>query len=267
MKASIPRYLATWSEELSSRANRVRLLIGDAHWLSDGHHKEFLIREFLSRHLSPQLHINRGFIRPPDESDRCSPEIDILVSNPELHPPFFNEGGLVITAPSACIACIETKTSFDKKSLLEALSSQIATQKVLTRYSTTPQSIWRGIAMFNMPESRTLQSAGDTLKDCLAECFASTKYADFCSLLPNCMAVLDQLVFFFQLKSNNVCHIRGFELREVSLSAMFADLFSHIRITHADSRPTPNELDTLLQSIEPTESWASDFYISNGDAK
>jgi hypothetical protein len=263
MKANIPRYLATWSEELSSRANRVRLLIGNAHWLSDGHHKEFLIREFLGRHLPPQFSVTRGFIRPPDESDRCSPEIDVLVSNPELHPPFFNEGGLVITVPSACIAYIEVKTNFEKKSLLEALSSQIETQKILTRYSVKPQNVWRGITMFNMPESRTLKSAGETLGECLEQCYESNKYPDFCSLLPNSLAVLDKMVFFLQSKSNNVCQIRGFTLQEVSLSALFTDLFSHIRITHADSRPTPNELDTLLQSINPTDSWASDFKINH----
>lgn len=29
----------SWSEDLKSRSDRVRRLIGDAHWLSDGHHR------------------------------------------------------------------------------------------------------------------------------------------------------------------------------------------------------------------------------------
>src|SRR4051794_17511886 len=41
------RYLVSLAEELYAQANRVRDLIGDAHWLSDGHHKEYLLIDLL----------------------------------------------------------------------------------------------------------------------------------------------------------------------------------------------------------------------------
>jgi len=50
MKPNVHSYLCSWSDELVSRANRVRMLIGDAHWLSDGHHKE------LSGRMPPSTH-------------------------------------------------------------------------------------------------------------------------------------------------------------------------------------------------------------------
>ena len=53
-------YLAISSQELEARAQRVRTLIGDAHWLSDGNHKEALLREFLRRYLPPELVITMG---------------------------------------------------------------------------------------------------------------------------------------------------------------------------------------------------------------
>lgn len=50
-------YLESWSNELIARASRVRQLIGSRHWLSDGHHKEMLVREFLKRYLPVTLEI------------------------------------------------------------------------------------------------------------------------------------------------------------------------------------------------------------------
>jgi len=45
LAADFSGYLGSWAAELGARQNRVRMLIGDAHWLSDGHHKEAILRE------------------------------------------------------------------------------------------------------------------------------------------------------------------------------------------------------------------------------
>jgi hypothetical protein len=84
VSANLPAYFATWSDEITSRADRVRNLIGDKHWLSDGTYKEFLIREFLARYLPSHLNVSRGFIRHL-EIDAVSPEIDILIADPCSH--------------------------------------------------------------------------------------------------------------------------------------------------------------------------------------
>lgn len=73
--------LESWSDELLSRASRVRNLIGDAHWLSDGHHKEELVRAYLVRHLPKAYRISRGFICSTDAKTRVSPEIDVLITD------------------------------------------------------------------------------------------------------------------------------------------------------------------------------------------
>lgn len=263
MKSNLPCYLDTWSDELGSRANRVRLLIGDAHWLSDGHHKEALLREFLRRHLPQTVSIARGFVRPPDESENCSPEIDILISDAHLHAPFFNEGGLTIVAPSACLAHIEVKTQFDKSTLREAIQSQLATQRVINAYSGTSSKIWRGIAFFSRPESRELESAGITLAETLAECCTDMNANEFLDHAPLCIGILDSYIFFLG-KSEKLEHIRirGFRLDSISMASMVASLFSFLRVERFSTRPTPSELDTLLQSIEPQESWSKDMLIT-----
>lgn len=109
MKANMALCLRTWADELNARASRVRALIGDRHWLTDGHHKEYIVRDFLSRHLSPRIHLSRGFICPPDPENRASGEIDILMSDFEVNPPWFNEGAVVIVAPASVLGRLHVK--------------------------------------------------------------------------------------------------------------------------------------------------------------
>src|SRR5210317_2216194 len=107
MKADFSSYLESWSKELTSRSNRVRNLIGDAHWLSDGHHKEYIIRDFLKRLLPNRIKVTTGFVRPLNLENKCSTEIDVLVLDNHLQPPFFSEGGIDIVPPTSCIAHLE----------------------------------------------------------------------------------------------------------------------------------------------------------------
>lgn len=92
MKRDPVACLESWSDELLSRSQRVRRLIGDAHWLSDGLHKEELIREFLARYLPPTLRVSRGFIVPADHELSVSGEIDVLITDTKTEPPWFSEG-------------------------------------------------------------------------------------------------------------------------------------------------------------------------------
>ncbi len=258
-----PRYLQTWSEELTSRANRVRLLIGDAHWLSDGHHKEYLIREFLGRHLPPTLSFDRGFVRPPDESVRCSPEVDVLISDSLLHAPFFNEGGLSIVAPSACVGHLEVKTTFGKDTLKDAIETQMKTQGIIGSYTGSAVKVWRGIAFFSIPSSRTLKSTAATLVDALNECIQGVNGDVDVAHLPKCIAVFDSFIFFLgQSATSGYCQIRGFDLGAVSMAAMFCDLFSHLRVEFFGGRPTQAELDTVLQSLQPPSFSSQDIKLT-----
>ena len=94
--------LESWADELLSRALRVRNLIGDAHWLSDGHHKEEIVREYLVRHLPQSLRVTRGFVCSTDADTRVSPEVDVLITDQESELPWFAEVALIITPPQRC---------------------------------------------------------------------------------------------------------------------------------------------------------------------
>ena len=63
IEQNTPEFLKSWSAEIKSKANRVRDLIGDVHWLSDGNHKETLIRAFIRSYVPDVLSIGPVSLR------------------------------------------------------------------------------------------------------------------------------------------------------------------------------------------------------------
>lgn len=144
MKAEPGECFESWSDELMSRSERVRKLIGPVHWLSDGHHKEELIRQFLLRHFSPRFRITRGFIYA-SEGNRVSREIDVMVSDSEGEMPWFAEGDLIIAPPSSVCAQIHIKTEFNVPELVDVMSSGAHNRQICDASKTGP---WFGAVFF-----------------------------------------------------------------------------------------------------------------------
>ncbi|MCU7870795.1 MAG: hypothetical protein KZQ98_20070 [Candidatus Thiodiazotropha sp. (ex Lucinoma borealis)] len=247
-------YLYSWSNELMARADRVRQLIGDAHWLSDGHHKESLIREFLGRYLPNNLSISTGFVRATGQERNCSPEIDILILDPAKHPPFFNEGGLSIVPPSSVVAHYEIKTMFTKQSLSAALTTIAETQLILTA-SVNPENIWRCACFYETPGSRTSESIEKTLRETISEIFNSKELElpantsiNLASLLPTCISTMDGYVIFFVPDgSKYTCSMKIFDAKGNSLACSIADMFGSIRRYYGG--PVVGELDDMIESL------------------
>lgn len=107
------RYLTSLASELHSQANRVRDLIGDSHWLSDGHHKEYLLQGLLERHLPAGMIAARGFSVSSQDDNLRSTEQDILIVDVSQEAPLFTQGGLVIAFPRMVRAAVSVKTTLD----------------------------------------------------------------------------------------------------------------------------------------------------------
>lgn len=235
MKPEVGKYLGSWSSELISRADRVRHLIGDAHWLSDGHHKESLVREVLQRLLPPNLSICRGFVKPPDDEIPCSPENDILVSDPAIHPPFFNEGGLVITPPSNVLALIESKTTYSQGKLVEAIAAQAATVRTLCTYEPRGERRWRGVLFAAVPKSRSLESALKSLGKAVSK--VNLKDNLFrAEQLPHCIASYDRLFLLLSAIDEGRYRVRAFELGSLAVACFFNELSAHISMATSTKR-------------------------------
>jgi hypothetical protein len=244
---NLDAFLSSWSLELRARQDRVRSLIGEAHWLSDGHHKEAIIREFLTRYLPRQHSVNRGFVKPADLSLRVSPEVDILVCDQTRHPPLFNEGGLVIVPPSSVVAHFEVKTRLSTSSLREAVGAVSRTQRAIAT-SANSQAVWRCVCFFGGQQA-DLEKDLVRIRRELEAAFANERAPlpgwDKGFTLPTCLVVVGAFVVFVRCDSAaGKCVIRLFPSREASLAYAFADMFSSITRSSGNST---NELDQMIE--------------------
>jgi hypothetical protein len=109
-------YQESITEELKAARDRIRNLIGEEHWLTDGEHKEAVLRKVLHSYLPESVRIGKGFVCYPrgfanlDTPDRASSgQIDILLTS-RNKPTLFKDGDLVIVTADAVEALIEVKT-------------------------------------------------------------------------------------------------------------------------------------------------------------
>ena len=104
-------YYKSLSLEISGLSNRVRFLIGQSHFPSDGKWKEAIISSILRRNIPDSYDLCSGFV----VSNRGkSSEIDILVYDKE-RPKLFRNGDFIITTPDAVQGIIEVKSTFYPK--------------------------------------------------------------------------------------------------------------------------------------------------------
>lgn len=146
------KYLHSLALELQSQATRVRDLIGSRHWLSDGHHKEYILLSLLSRYLPSGVIASRGFVVSPHNTDECSTEQDILLVDVSREAPIFNQGSLIIAFPRQVIASVSVKTTLQQATVQDSLQGLATVRKVL-HASNAGQKVWYG-AYFFESESR-----------------------------------------------------------------------------------------------------------------
>ncbi len=247
MQATVPAYLQSWSLELSARANRVRQLIGDAHWLSDGHHKEELLRDFLARYMPRDLLLARGFVKSTVDLSLCSPEVDILVSDPSLNPPLFSEGGLQIVDASSVLALLEIKTTFSKAKLKEAVLSAARTLSLINR-ATNSRTVYSLVHFYAGQHSA--DAALTSLNDSLSEVAALGRREGWFrpNCLPNSVSVIGEFAIFLTNNDNNEVDCRLFEAKHLSTACVLADLLGHIRRVRGGA--SMGGLDDVVESIQ-----------------
>ncbi len=123
---SLQAYFESINHELTGCKDRIRNIIGDQHWPSDGQHKEWLVKNILRRHAPRRVSIGNGFIIAPSSWNRekyCTHQIDLLIIS-SSKPLLFCEDDFYIVTPDAVLALIEVKTRLDKKKLSEELKKK-----------------------------------------------------------------------------------------------------------------------------------------------
>jgi hypothetical protein len=142
MNKGIEEFQKTLSRELITIKDRVRNLIGDAHWGEEGRYKESILKNVISRFLPSNLSLGTGFIITNDRgSTKRSNQIDIIIYD-NTYPLLFNEGDFIITTPDNVRALIEVKTAIDSRNVAEVL------RKATQNAEIVPQSRFNGVFAF-----------------------------------------------------------------------------------------------------------------------
>ncbi len=259
--------LESWSEELLSRAERVRRLIGNAHWLSDGHHKEELVRQFLSRHLPPSLRISRGFICPPENDLRVSSEIDVLITDTWTEMPWFTEGNLIIAPPSCVLGQLHVKTEFDVDGLTDVLSSGARNQKIVTD-SVSRQIPWFGAIFFTHSKPKKPKRLKEVFRKAILKASNGGSDVPTRERFPDCVAVVGGPVFLADKRTTegaprDQIRIRVFDGANLSPAVMLVHLFDSIQLPGRDLARR-GEWVQLLASAEIPSLFSEPFDLTLG---
>jgi len=148
-------YQESINQELDTLKNRVRNLIGRAHWGEEGRYKEEILKSILRSRLPLNLSVGTGFIMnqlSPTTND-ISKQLDIIVYE-NNKAPIFKEGDFVIVTQNSVKAIIEVKSKIkssrtDKNGLYKVVQkfSDIVKFPQVSRID--ENRIFRGIISFD----------------------------------------------------------------------------------------------------------------------
>lgn len=153
------------TSELDVTKNRVRNLIGSAHWSEEGRYKETVLRSVLRKFLPKNIDVGTGFIlRREHNQTEISNQIDIIVYD-NRYPLLFEEGDFIVTTPANVRGIIEVKTKLDSSGLKNALIKSTKNGKLINK------NIFNGIFSYenkilNLQDSQnTLEFFENALKE------------------------------------------------------------------------------------------------------
>jgi hypothetical protein len=142
-------YHKSISSELTSVKDRVRQLIGDAHWLTDGEHKESILRKVIENFAPEIFRVGRGFVCYPSSQNtdrKCSKQIDILITSKDK-PTLYKDIDLHLVTADSVKAIIEVKTELQKgqkfKEIVKSLSDNVKQIR-----KNTQSSCWAGLFVY-----------------------------------------------------------------------------------------------------------------------
>lgn len=99
-------YFKSLGAELDALKQRVRHLLADRHWQTDGEWKESVVRQVLRRQLPATALVGRGFVVTGESATH---QVDILIHDAS-RPVLFRDGDLVFVTPDAVLGIIEVKS-------------------------------------------------------------------------------------------------------------------------------------------------------------
>jgi hypothetical protein len=151
------------SEELKVIQNRVRNLIGSAHWGEEGRYKEAVLRSIIRRFLPENVSIGTGFILKKERDEiKISNQIDIIIYD-NTYPVLFTEGDFLITTPANVKGIIEVKTELNSSDVMNVVSKSTNNGNIVDK------KIFNGVFVYNNGNIVNNGNINDNLKSALKE--------------------------------------------------------------------------------------------------
>lgn len=213
-------YHKSIGDVLKNSEKRIRNLIGRSHWLTDGEHKESILRKVISD-FSPEMYrIGSGFVCFPRTADN-SGQVDILVTS-KMHPTLYKSGELHFVTPDCANAIVEVKTKLANGKGLDSVLEKLCGQIEKIRRS-NPEC-WAGLFIY--------EAGGLTERDVLDSLQRVTENNSEKAI--NCIAIgTNKLIRYWSnghstngLTREPVWH--GYELHHLSQPYFISNLISHL---------------------------------------
>lgn len=175
-------YHRSIGQQLANLQNQVRDLIGDHHWLSDGEHKEAILRKTIRDHISEEFHVGTGFAI--SDVGCSSKQVDILISEKKV-PCLFQEGDFRIVSMNSVRSFVEVKTKqsspLQLRKTLEKLSGNICLPR--TCFGAVVDNLLPPAGLFVYNEPRF--NVPDNLKEIVGNLFAEQSFINWICLGKN----------------------------------------------------------------------------------
>jgi len=138
------------NKELIIVKDRVRNLIGSAHWGEDGRHKESVLKNVIKRFLPNNISVGTGFVISKRGAEfKQTNQIDIILYD-NNYPVLFSDGDFIITTPKNVVAIIEVKTKVRNSELSSIIRKSTENGNLI---GSEHNKIFNGIFSFEYEES------------------------------------------------------------------------------------------------------------------
>ena len=142
----VDEYFESLSGEFEALKNRVRCMIGDSHWPTEGGWKESVLRKAVRDKIPSSVDVASGFLVAPRasggllESRGTSRQIDLLVYD-SMTPALFKDGGMAIIQPNSARAIVEVKSKIESRGHLEDTLKKLAENAEFIYHNTSDSDL------------------------------------------------------------------------------------------------------------------------------
>lgn len=236
-------YQKSIAREFNAVKDRVRHLIGSAHWGEDGRYKEIILINFLKRFLPTTVGIGTGFIK---DGNRLSTQIDVIIFDPAIAG-YFKESDFIIIHPSSVLGIIEVKSNPDKFELSKAIYKASKAGSIVNR------PIFNGVFVFGETDD-TENTASELLKYPQRSSQFKNSMIDSLHSLNGVNHIVSNDGAFIR-KSPETNEIRSYAIFDVATSYFFSNLLEMININNKLSNITASLFDHLYPIEEGKEEY------------